>query len=266
MKALAAATFLACTWPCAVWPQAQSVPAQSGPGQETPATAAPPTAPSEVETDRWGPLKSEVEHLQQVWDRAHTENMAQVEKLLHSNVCQSTRVGRLLDRTQSAMNDYLNTFKKYWDVWSNAENKRVDDQRKQLASMVVNQDRAKAMLEDEKKNREDLDRREAALDQGTRTEAVKTEIEQVKKEIIDSEANLNDANQKFESLTFQVTNMNTTIMARVISINQAAARLEAWGLKQTSVYDDKRKEANAVCDTYRPGALRTPPQKGTANP
>ena len=266
MKALAA-VFIACAGAGAVWPQARSVPAPSAPAQETSATTTPSTAPSEVEqTDRWGPLKSEVEHLRQVWDKAHTENMAEVEKLVHSKVCQSTRIGRLLDRTQNAMNEYLNAFKKYWEVWSNAENKRVDDQRKQLASMVANQDRAKAMLDEEKKNREELERREAALEQGTRTDAVRAEIEEVKKDIIDSEANLNDAKQKFESLTVQVTNMNDTIMARVISINQDSARLEAWGLKQTSVYDDKRKEANAVCDSYRPGALRTPPPKGTANP
>jgi hypothetical protein len=262
MKALAAVVFLACTGPGAVWLQAQSAPAPEVPASTVPS----PTLPSEGEqTDRWPALKDEAQRLRHVWDKTHTESMAEVDKLLRSKVCQINRIGSAVDRAQKALNDYFIVAKKYWEVWSKAETQRVDDLKKAVQSMEVDEERAKAILEDEKKNRETLDQKEALLDQSTRTEAVRKEIDLVKQGIHESEDSLNIARDRLHSVSIAVTNMNDDIIAQVIDINQHSARLEAWSLGQTSVYDDKLKEANAVCGTKRHGTLQTP-QKGTANP
>lgn len=257
MKALSVAVFLVCTWPGAVWPQAQSAPTQD---------IIAPTAPSPpVSNDIFERLRIEAERLQHVWEKVNDENLAQVERLLHSKICQNKRIYGLLERTQKAMDEYLNAAKKYWEVWGIKENKAVDDQKKQLASMVADQERTKVMQEDEKKNRELLEQKAAALDQSTRTEDVRKQIEDVKKDIIESEAHLEEARRRFESLTVEITNINDSILAQVMKINQNSARLEAFGLDQTSFYDDKRKEAQAVCVTWGPG-MGTPPPKRTAHP
>ena len=60
--------------------------------------------------------------------------------------------------------------------------------------------------------------------------------------------------------------MKTSIAARLIGIRQNSARLDAYGLDQTSVYEDKRKAAHEVCNTKQPGTLRTPLPKPAANP
>jgi chromosome segregation ATPase len=262
MKALAAAVFLTCTWPAAVWPQTKSVPAS-----ETPAIVPSSAASPEVEQrdTRFGALGEEAERLHLIWQKASDDNLAYVERLLRSKVCQTPRIGPVLERTQKALDDYLTAAKKYWEIWGIAENKRVDDQRKQLASMETDLERTKQLQDEEKKGRETLDQKEAALEQSARTEDVRKQIEEVKKDIIESETSLDEARRRFESLTVDVTAMNDSILARVMNINQNSARLEAFGLEQKSVYDDKRKEAQAVCSTSKPG-LRTPPQKKAPNP
>jgi chromosome segregation ATPase len=261
MKALAAAVFLTCTWPAAVWPQTQSVPAS-----ETPATVPSPAASPEVEQkDRFGPLKEEAERLQLVWQKANDDNLAYVDRLLRSKVCQTPRIGGVLERTQKALDEYLTAAKKYWEVWGMVENKRVEDQRKLLASMEADLESTKQLQDTEKKERELLEQKEAALEQSARTEDVRKQMEDVKKEIIDSETRLDDARGRFERLNVDVTAMKDSILARVMTINENSAGLEAFGLNQRSVYDDKRKEAQAVCNTSKPG-MRTPPQKKTPNP
>ena len=261
MKALVPAVFLICTCPAAVWPQTQSVPAS-----EIPATVPSPAAPPDEQIDtRFGALREEAERLRHIWEKANDESLPYVDKLLHTKICQSNRIGGVLDRTQKNMDEYLTAARKYWEVWGIAENKRVDDQRKQLASMEADLERTKVMQEDGKKNREILEQKEAALEQSARTEDVRKQIQEVKKDIIESEAHLDEARRRFESLTVDITTMKDSILARVMKINQNSAGLEAFGLDQTSVYDDRRKEAQAVCNTSRPG-MRTPPRKKTANP
>jgi len=261
MKALAAAVFLTCTWPAPVWPQTQSVPAS-----ETPATVPSPAASPEVEQkDRFGELKEEAERLELIWRKANDDNLAYVERLLRSKVCQTPRIGGVLNRTQKALDDYLTAAKKYWEIWGIAENKRVEDQKKQLASMEADLERTKQLQDDEKKNLEFLDQKEAALGQSARTEDVRKQMEDVKKDIIDSQTRLDKAQGQFEKLTVDVTVNRDQILTRVMNINQNSAGLEAFGLEQKSVYDDKRKEAQAVCNFSKPG-MRTPPQKKTSNP
>jgi chromosome segregation ATPase len=263
MKASVAAVVLVCTLPCAAWPQSPAAPASEIPA----APAAAPASQPEVEQgDRFAGLWDESERLRLVYEKTHNDNIAQVDRLLKTRVCQDKRVSGLIDRTLDAMNAYLSAAKRYFEVWGNAEEKRVEEQQKVLANMVVDQERVAGILDEEKKNRETLDRKEADLEQSKRTEEIRKDIDELKKDIIDSQDRLNKAQQTFDSLTVQITNMKTSIAARLIGIRQNSARLDAFGLEQTSVYEDKRKAAHEVCNTKQPGTLRTPLPKPAANP
>jgi hypothetical protein len=263
MKASVAAVFLVCTWPGAVWPQSPSAPAP-----ETPAApvAAPNAQPEVEQGDRFAGLWDESERMRVVYEKADADNIAQVDRLLKTRVCQINRVNGLIDRTLDAMNGYLSAAKKYYEVWGIAEEKRVDMQQKTLANMEADQTSLAGILDEEKKNREILERKEADLEQSKRTEEIRKDIDDLKKDIIDSQERLSKAQQTFDSLTVQITNMKTSIAARLIGIRQNSARLDAFGLDQTSVYEDKRKAAHEVCNTKQPGTLRTPLPKPAANP
>jgi hypothetical protein len=268
MKASVAAVFLVCIGPGAVWPQTQSAPAQSAPAPEIPApTVAVPAAPPQVEQgDRFAALWDESERLRVVYEKADADNIAEVDRLLRTKHCQINRVGGLIDRTLDAMNAYLGAAKKYYEVWGIAEEKRVEMQQRTLANMEADQASLAGMLDEEKKNRETLERKEATLEQSKRTEEIRRDIDELKKDILDSEERLNKAQQTFDSLTVQITNMKASITARLIGIRQNSARLDAYGLDQTAVYEDKRKVAHEVCNTKQPGTLRTPLPKPAANP
>jgi len=271
MKASVAAVFLVCTWPCVVWPQSPSAPAPEIPPAQAPAQvpaqAPAPAAQPEVEQgDRFSGLWDESERLRLIYEKVDADNIAYVDRLLKTRVCQINRVSGLIDRTLDAMNAYLNAAKKYYEVWGNAEEKRVEMQQKTLANMEADQASLAGMLDEEKKNHETLERKEADLEQSKRTEEIRKDIDDLKKDILDSQDRLNKAQQNFDSLTLQINNMKTSITARLIGIRQNSARLDAYGLEWTSVYEDKRKAAHEVCNTKQPGTLRAPLPKPPANP
>ncbi|HTQ57954.1 MAG TPA: hypothetical protein VMI94_25985 [Bryobacteraceae bacterium] len=272
MKVPLAVIILVGIWPCAVWSQSPSTPASEQPGATSTAPTVPAAAPSpnatqEVEQgDRFAGLWDESESLRAAYEKVHADNMAQVDRLLKTRVCQDKRVNGLVDRTVDAMNTYLAAAKKYYEVWGDAEQKRVEEQQKTLANMVVDQERTANILDEEKKNRETLERKEADLEQSKRTEEIRKDIDDLKQEIIDSQDRLNKAQQAFDSITVQITNMKASITARLIGIRQNSARLDTFGLDQTAVYEDKRKVAHEICNTKQPGALRTPLSKPNAKP
>jgi chromosome segregation ATPase len=207
------------------------------------------TAPAEDEhRERFAALWDESEHLRLVYEKMDAEYMAEVERLLRTKRCQINRISGLIDRVLAGMHEYLNAAKKYYEVWGSAEEKRMKEQQKVLANMVVDQERVAGILDEEKKNRETLERKEATLEQSKRTEEIRKDIDELKKDILDSEERLNKAQRAFDSLTVQITNMKASFTARLIGIRQNSARLDAYGLDQTSVYEDKRKAAREECN------------------
>src|ERR1700691_2446278 len=143
--------------------------------------------------------------------------MAQVDRLLKGRVCQDKRVNGLVDRTVEAMSGYLNASKKYYEVWNDAEQRRV---------------------EEEEKNHEMLERKEADLEQSKRTEEIRKDIDELKTEIINSQETLTKAQLQFDSISVQIKNMKASLTARLIGIRQNLARVDAFGLTQAAVYDD----------------------------
>ena len=219
---------------CCVLPGvSQTAPTQSAsaPPQDTSTQAAPaPVTGPETDKDlRFGPLWEQSALLRTAYEKVHDHNMAEVERLLRSKICQINRIGGLLDRTKDAMQQYVDAEKKYWELWGEVEGKRVEGQQKTLEGFVVDQESVKKLLDEERTNREDLERRRANLEQGKRTEEISREIDELVKDIRDSEARLDQAQKEFDSLTVRIGNMKTSIQARIINIRQNSARRPAPG-------------------------------------
>jgi chromosome segregation ATPase len=241
---------------------------QATPGPETPAS--PPVAPiagqQGDDTDRFGALLEEVDHQHAAFEKLQAQNMAEVARLLRTRRCQISRIGGDLDRTITAMNNYLDAEKKYWQTWNDAEEKRVEGQRTTLASMETDKERTATLIDKEKEGREDLERRKKDLEQSPRTQQIIKEIDDLVLDITESEKRLAEAQKYFDSLTEQIKNMKTSIEARLIGIRQSLYRLEAWRLQTTAYYEKQRAAAQEVCNTKQPGAPRQPLSTPGSNP
>jgi len=233
----------------------------AAPAQATAPAAAPQN--SADSTDRFGQLREAADALKSAYEQVDTKSMAEVETLLKSKRCQIPRIGPDLDRVLDAMHLWLTAETQYWKVWSEAEQKRIDSQSKTLASMEEDQKTASAMLESEKQNREELLRRRAQLESGTRTQEIVAQMDGIVKDIQDSEAHLSSAQKDFNDLTERITNMKADISARVIDMRQNSVRLDAFGLDMTAYYEKNRNAANEVCNTKQPEAPKTPLPKRT---
>ncbi|MGA2736178.1 MAG: hypothetical protein ABSG65_01875 [Bryobacteraceae bacterium] len=233
----------------------------------TEAAAAPQSAPQpETESDRFPIFRENADRLRGDYEELDKKNMAEVDKLTRTKRCQINRIGPLLDRSIAAMHDWVTAEKKYWEVWGDAEKKRVDNQQATLASMQAELERVANLQESEKQDHLELQRRKAGLEQTKRTEEIGAQIDGLIKDIQDSEARLADAQQQFDSLTAQITNMRALISARLVGIRQNLARVDAWESDMISYYEKARAAANEFCNTKKPDERSTPlPKKPASN-
>lgn len=253
---------------------AQVIRAQDAPPTSLPATQSPPPAAApasqgapqpETETDRYPLLREAADTLRGNYEALDRRNMAEIDRLTRTRRCQINRIGPLLDRTIASMNEYLTAERKYWQVWNDAETKRVDSERATLAGMEAELERVARLQETEKQDHQDLQRRKAGLEQSKRTEEINALIDGLIKDIQDSEARLTDAQQQFDALKASITDMKAYLTARLIGIRQNLARLDAWEAKRTSVYEDARAAANQFCNTKRPDERATPLPRTPSN-
>lgn len=263
MKAVTIASLCCCFLAGIVAVRGQSSTTQQPPSPGSPAALT--GQPSELEGDRFPALRESADRFRTDYEKTDGDNMREIEKLMRTKRCQINRIGGLLDRTIEAMQQWLVTEKKYWEVWGEAEQKRVDGQVKTLASMEADQKRIADMLDLEKQDREELLRRRAALEKGKRTEEIATQIDGLVKDIQDSEARLNEAQKQYDTLTVLIGNMKASISTRLIFIRQQTARLEAYGLDMSAYYEKQRAAAQEVCNTKQPDTRQTPLPKRKTN-
>jgi len=225
--------------------------------------SATPTVPAEVDGDRFASLRELADRLKAIYEMADADNVDEIQKLLKTRKCQIARIGGLLDRTKDALNQWVDAEKKYWTVWGEAEQTRVDGQQKTLAAMEQDQARTSDLLENEKRDREELQRRKANLENSKRTAEINSQIDGLIKDIQDSEARLNEAQQKYDSLTVAINNMRASISARLVNIRQQKNRVEAFELDMNAFYEENRKAAQETCNTKQPDTQKTPlPKRG----
>jgi chromosome segregation ATPase len=252
------ALFLLCCWLSPGALRAQDVP------QTAPAATLPPSpVQNPTETDTFRAIREAADAKRNVYEELDTKSMAEIDRLMHTKRCQINRIGPLLDNNIKAMQDWLSAERKYWELWGETEQKRVDSQMDTLARMEGDQKRVADLLDTEKTDHLELLRRKSELEQARRTEAIAAQIDALIKDIQDSESRLTDAQQQFDSLTTQIKNMKASISTRLVGIRQNTARLDAWQLDMTAYYEKARAAANEMCNLMTPVTGQTPlPKKG----
>lgn len=218
---------------------------------------------SQSDTYPYSALREAAEELRSEYEELDARNMAEIDKLMRTHRCQLVRIGPLLDRTIAAMHEWMAAEKKYWDVWGEAEQARVDSQMKTLASIEVDRKRVADLEEVEKEGSQELQRRKAGLEQKQRTEEIAAQIDALNKEIMASEARLADARQQIESLTTQITNTKALISGRLIAVKQRREPVDAYGSYKTALYEKARAAAHAFCVTTGPEEHAPPKGPGS---
>jgi hypothetical protein len=233
----------------------------AAPAQDPPASAhvVPPPAAQE-ETDRFPQALAAADEARKAYEKVYGENSGEVDKLLKTSRCQIARIGGLLDRTSAALDTWLAAERFYFTMWNEAETKRVEGQQKSLVSLEADQKRAGDLLEDDKKDREDLMRRKANLEKSARTTQINEEIDGLIKDIQDSEARLSHDQKEFDDITSGLSNMRASLAARLVNIRQNITKLDAYRLDAHAGFEDKRKAAQAICDKKLPDTNRSLPK------
>jgi hypothetical protein len=238
---------------------------------QDPATAPPTTPPAGTlappssliaQTDTFPLIREAADAKRTIYEQTDARNMAEIDRLKRSKVCQTNRIGPLLDDNLAAMQDYVAAEREYWKLWGETEQKRVDSQMDVLARMEGDKTRVAEQLASENADHKELAKHKSELEQAKRTEAIAAQMDALIKDIQDSEARLTDAQQLFESLTVQVKNMRASIATRLVGIRQNSARLEAWQLDMAAYYEKVRADANEICNVMTPVTGNTLPKKG----
>lgn len=248
-------------WPGLVWAQTPEIP--KSPESSPPAPlGSPPQAP-DTETDRFPLLREAADQMRTAYEVLDAKNLAEIDKLMRAPKCEINRIGPLLNRTIYSMKQWLEVEVKYWKAWNAVEEKRVEAQTISLANLEADQKRAADLAASSRDDLQELTRRKAGLEQEKRTEAIRSAIDDLIKDIQGSEGRLTGALKEFESLTEQIGAMKASIAARLVGIRQNIARLEAWDLEMGAYYEKARAAANEVCNTKRPDSRQTPlPKRG----
>lgn len=212
--------------------------------------------------DRFPDQRAEADRLRNIYEPLHEKSMPEIDKLLHSPRCQIARISGLLSRNSEAMHAWLGAEKLYWKAWGDAEQTRVEIETKSLTSLEADQAHAAGLVDTEKNDREDLQRRRAALLQGPQTEAIRAQIDELVNDIKDSEARLAIAQKAYDELTEKLGNYRTSLTARLVYIRQQQNRLDAYALDVDAFYEKTRTSSQEICNNKAPDAKQTPLPKG----
>jgi hypothetical protein len=208
--------------------------------------------------DRFASLRESADHLKAVYDTMDTDNMAEIDQLLRTRKCQINKIGADLDRVLDAMHAWSDAEIQYWKLWGEVEQVRVDGQQKSLAGMEADQKHAEDLVITTQKDREELLRQKAVLEKyGKRTEDIRQQMDALVQDIQESEQRLAEAQKTYEEVTIKVRNMKASISARLVDIRQNRSRVEAYTLQLTSFYEQKRAEAQEICNTKQPDTKKT---------
>jgi chromosome segregation ATPase len=208
------------------------------------------------------------ERMRVAFEQLDADSMKEIDGLMRTKKCQIKRIDGLLTRVSAALDQWVDSYSKYWAAWSNSEQERVEGLLKSQASIEAEQQRALDFLESVKKDRESLLRDKANLEKfPNRTAEIQKRIDELIKDLIDSETRLNDAQKNYDDVSIRVKSMGASINAKLIDIRQNQRRVEAFGVQMKADYEITRDAANQICSAAPPDTLRTPlPKKKTADP
>lgn len=234
-------------------------PAQGAPAQPAPA-AAQTGAPDNG--DPWDGLLRTADELKAVYYKKNTDNMAEVDRLLKTKVCQINRINGLIDRTEEALDGWADAMAPYLKNWEEAEMRRVSIGEKSLAVAEGDLKITKNLIDADKQEHEELLRKKADLENQEHTAGILAQIDSIIKDIQESETKLNKDQKTFQDVTESVENMKTFLAVRLIEIRKYKASLDEYRVDAHATYEDKRSAAQEVCNSKRPGATPVPAKPG----
>lgn len=240
--------------------RAQTAPAPL-PQTERPAQPPPAAESPDMQTDRFTASREAADLRQAAYLDLDKRNMAEIDKLMRTNKCQFNRITPLLDDTIVAMKDWLAAEKKYWDLWNEAEGRRVEDLQTTLASLEADAARIAKLVDTETDGLQELLRQRAILEADTRTAEIVAKIDAVIKDIRDSEARLDHAKQEQDSVSARIRDLKASISTRLVRIRENISRLGAWEVDQNDYYAERRASANDVRQKPHPADGNIPPAK-----
>jgi hypothetical protein len=236
--------------------------AQDPPRPPEPVLSATNKDPAPTTGDRFPAKREEANRLLAISDRLNDESMAEIDKLIATKRCQILRIDGLLNRAKDAMHAWYDAESAYWKDWGDAEQRRVTIEQKSKENMEANLARAADLVTSTTQDREELQRRRAALQQGPQNDSVREQIDVLQTQIQDSEAKLSEAQKDYKTLLEQLETFQTSLVARLISIRQTQTTLDAIALNTDKRYEQKRKVAQEICNSKAPEEKRTPPKSG----
>jgi chromosome segregation ATPase len=216
---------------------------------------------ADLEGDLFPQLRENASLLKATFEEIDVKTIKEIDRLMLTKKCQINRIGPLLDRTVTAMEQWLDAERHYYRAWNEKETSRVEDQQKTLASMEEQQKRVTDLIEEEKKNEERSERDKAALEKSKRTDEINAEIDRLIKDIQDSEATLANAHREYSELTVSISNMKHLLSVRLTRIRQNIQSLDVFEVDQRAAYDRKREAAHQVCNMKQPDARPPLPKR-----
>jgi chromosome segregation ATPase len=231
------------------------------PTTERPSQAAPAADAPDLQTDRFTASREAADMRKTAYLELDEQNMAEIDKLMLTKKCQINKIAPDLDRSMASMQDWLTAERKYWDLWNDAETRRVDDLRVTSASLEADQARLAKLVDTETDGLGELEKQKAILEADTRTAEVVAKIDGVIKDIRDSQARLDHARKEQDSVTERLAVLNASISTRLVRIRENLARLDTWQVDKNAYYAERRTSANDVRQAPRPAEKSLPPSK-----
>jgi hypothetical protein len=223
-----------------------------------PASGAPAAQATSSTTDRLPGQRAEADRLRAIYDSLSADSMAEIDMLLGTDRCQILRVNGLLNRLKDAMNGWLTVEKQYWQAWNDKETTRVESEQKSLATAEADQTRAAELVESDKKDREELLRRRAALQQGPQTDAVRASMDALAADIQDSDARLAAAQKEYDAVTQKLNTSQAHLTETLVKIRQNLNTLDSYAVAVDASYETKRTAAQVICDGKTPDGKQVP--------
>jgi hypothetical protein len=203
--------------------------------------------------------RAEALRLKAIYESMSADSMAEIDMLMDTGRCQIARVNGLLNRLKDAMNSWLTAEKQYWKSWDDKESKRVEIEQASLANIEAEQTRAAELVESDKKDREELLRRRAALQQGPQNEAIRAQMDALAADIQDTDAKLSEAQRAYDLVSLKLDDSKASLTVRLVKIRENRNVLDALGVSLDAAYETKRAAAQEICDQKTPDAV--PPKQ-----
>jgi hypothetical protein len=241
-----------------LWGQSQTGQAQA-PASADGAAAVQAPAPT---TDRFPEQRAEADRLRVTFSAQDAATMADIDAQIERRRCQIDHIDGQLTRLKELMNGWLDAERLYWKGWNEAETRRVDIEQKSLVNIEAEQTSAAQLVDTDKKDREELLRRRAALSQGSQTDAVRTQMDALAADLQDMDARLADAQSKYDAATQKLNNSQASLTTRLVRIRENLNNLDSYKVTRDAQFETKRTTAQEICDNKAPDSKQTDASHG----